>query len=62
MIETKKVLSIRYIVRIKEPSTNRGCHVYFSSDRDLESLLLFLRFGKDLQYDVRDLRKDPLDP
>ena len=55
-------MSIRYLVRIKEPSTNRRCDAYFSSDRDLESLLFFMRFGKDLQYDVRDLKKEPLDP
>ena len=61
MTDKPKALSIRYLARIKDPSTNRSCDVYVSSDRDLESLLFFLRKSKVLDYDVRDLRKDSFD-
>ena len=54
--------SMRYVVRITDPATNRRCEVYFCSDRDLESLLLFLKSGKPLDYEIRDLRKQTLDP
>ena len=61
MTDKPEALSIRYLVRIKDPSTNRRCDVYVSSDRDLESLLFFLRKSKSLDYDVRDLREDSSD-
>jgi hypothetical protein len=54
--------SMRYVVRITDPATNRRCEVYFCSDRDLESLLLFLGSEKRLDFEIKDLRKQTLDP
>jgi hypothetical protein len=54
--------SMKYVVRITDPATNRRCEVYFCSDRDLESLLLFLGSEKRLDYEIKDLRKQTLDP
>ena len=54
--------SMRYVVRITDPATNRRCEVYFCSDRDLESLLLFLGSEKHLDFEIKDLRKQTLDP
>jgi len=62
MKETQKASSIKYSLTIKDPPTNRKCDVYFSSDWDLESLLLFLGSAGGLEYDVRDLREEALDP
>jgi hypothetical protein len=54
--------SMRYVVRITDPATNRRCEVYFCSDRDLECLLLFLGSEKRLNFEIKDLRKQTLDP
>ena len=62
MTDRPEALSIRYLVSIKDPSTDRRCDAYLSSDRDLESLLFFLRGSKGLEYDVRDLKKEPFKP
>lgn len=53
---------MRYAVKIVDPSTDRQCEVYVATDADLEILLLFLKCAPDLKHEVRDLRKEPLDP
>ncbi len=49
---------MRYCVRITDPTTNRHCDVYIASDRDLETLLFFLKCATGLAYVVRDLKKE----
>jgi hypothetical protein len=49
---------MRYCVRITDPTTNRHCDVYVAGDRDLETLLLFLKCATGLAYEVRDLKKE----
>jgi len=53
---------MKYVMRITDPATNRRSEVYFCSDRDLESLLFFLGSEKRLKFDVKDLRKQTVDP
>jgi hypothetical protein len=62
MKASQEASSIKYAVRIRDPSTNRTCEAYLSTDWDLESLLLFLRTGGRLECDVRDTETDELDP
>jgi hypothetical protein len=62
MKKTEGVLDIRYVLRIEDSLTSRGCDVYVSTDWDLEFLLLFLRSATGVEYHVRDLRKEVSDP
>ena len=56
------LLDIKYVLRIEDSVTNRGCDVYVSTDWDLESLFLFVKSVTGLEYHVRDLRKEASDP
>ena len=62
MKQTQEILSVKYSIRIQDPTTNRRCDVYVSAEWDLESLLLFLRSIPNLECDVRDVRTERLDP
>ena len=54
--------SMKYVMRITDRATNRRSEVYFCSECDLESLLFFLGSEKRLKFDVKDLRKQTVDP
>jgi hypothetical protein len=62
MKKIEELLGIKYFLKIKDPVTNRECNVYMSTESDLEFLLLLLKPATGLQYDVKELKKDSLDP
>jgi len=60
--ESQRASSIKYLVRLEDTAMNRGCNVYLSTDWDLELLLLFLRSITGLEHDIKDVKKESLDP
>jgi hypothetical protein len=61
-VEPKEALgTMRYVVKIVDPSTERQCEVYVATDKDLEILLLFLKCAAGLKHEVMDLKKEDTD-
>ena len=54
-VSGKEGEAMRYSVKIVDPSTDRQCEVFVATDRDLETLLLFLTGATGLKNEVREL-------
>ena len=62
MKKIDELMGIKYCLKIKDSVTNRECDLYVPTESDLELLLLLLKSAEGLQYDVKELKKDSLDP
>jgi len=62
MKKIEELVGIKYLLKIKDSVTNRECDLYVPTESDLELLLLLLKPATGLQYDVKELKNDSLDP